>query len=66
MTTEEKIDHVYEFCIRMEPVVEDVKNLKQWKNGNGSAIPGAQFQLRLMWAAFVAVGAAIWHKFTKS
>jgi hypothetical protein len=60
ITPEDKLDKVYEFCIRMEPVIQDVKDLKKWKEGNG--IPGARFQLWLLWGVFAAVVTKLWTK----
>ena len=58
LTTEEKLNKVYEFCIRMEPVIQDVKDLKKWKEGNG--LPGARSQLWLLWVVFSAVAVKLW------
>jgi hypothetical protein len=52
-TIEEKIDDIHESMIRMEPVCEDVKSLKKWRDGNG--VPGAKFQLWVLWCLFIAV-----------
>lgn len=59
-TLEEKVDEIHNFCIRMESVVEDVKSLKKWRDGNG--LPGAKFQLWVVWVAFLAVLSKLWGK----
>lgn len=56
-TTEEKIDEIHDFTIRMEAVVEDVKSMKGWIYGNGW--PGARAQLYVLWGAFVIEGAIL-------
>lgn len=53
-TMEEQIAHIHEFCIRLEPTIEDVKSLKKWRDGNGR--PGARTQLYILWAGFILVG----------
>ena len=43
--------------IRLEPVVADVKEIKKWKVGNG--LPGAQFQIWVLWCLFIVIGAIL-------
>lgn len=57
-TIEEKIDKIHDTLIRMEPIIQDVERLKKWKDGNG--IPGAQFQLWVLWAVFIFVIVKMW------
>jgi len=57
-TTEEKIDDIHKALIRLEPVCEDVKSLKKWRDGNG--LPGARFQLWVLWFVFLAVLGKVW------
>jgi hypothetical protein len=58
LTDSEKLGKIHDFCIRMEPVIEDVKALKKWRDGNG--VPGARFQLWILWMSFLAVVGKIW------
>ena len=58
MTDEEFKTKVLEALIRLEPICEDVKSLKKWRDGNG--VPGARFQIYILWAVFCAVVAKIW------
>jgi len=58
ITTEEKLNKVYEFCIRMEPTVKEVEYNRKWREGNG--LPGAKFQLWVLWAVSVAIALKIW------
>lgn len=58
LTPDEKLTKVYEFCIRMEPVMDDVRSLKKWRDGNGW--PGAKFQLYILWFSFLAVLGKVW------
>jgi hypothetical protein len=58
LSPDDKLNKVYEFCIRMEPFMEDVKSLKKWRDGNG--VPGARFQLWVLWFSFLAVVGKIW------
>ena len=60
LTTEEKLNKVYEFCIRMERTIDEVDSLKKWRDGNG--LPGARFQLWLLWGVFAAVVTKLWTK----
>lgn len=57
----EKLTKVYEFCIRMERTIEDVATIKKWWDGEG-LIPGARFQLWILWAVFLAVVGKVWGK----
>ena len=36
---------------RLNTACEDVKSLKKWRDGNG--LPGAKFQIAVMWAVFI-------------
>ncbi len=56
-TLEEKVDVIYDYCIRMEPVIDDVSSLKKWRDGN--SWPGARFQVYVLWAVFVAILAKV-------
>ena len=60
MTDEEFRFKVLEALTRLEPVCEDVKSLKKWRDGNG--LPGARFQLWLLWGVFAAVVTKLWTK----
>ena len=53
-TTEGQVAAIYDFCIRMEPVVKAVNGLLKWRDGNG--LPGARTQLYILWGAFLIVG----------
>jgi len=55
--TKDKIQAIHDAMIRLEPVCEDVKKIKKWKEGNG--IPGAQFQLWVLWGLFLIISARI-------
>ena len=37
---------------------KDVTKLKEWRDGNG--VPGARFQIWVLWAVFMAVLAKLW------
>ena len=59
-SAEEKLDEVLAALIRLEPICEDVKSLKKWRDGNG--VPGAKFQLWVLWAVFSALVIKVWDK----
>ena len=58
-TDEDKLTRIYEFCIRMEPVIKDVTDLKKWRDGN-DFLPGARAQLWVLWIVFLAVLGKVW------
>lgn len=43
---------------RLNSLCHKVERIRKWKEGNG--VPGAQFQLWVLWAAFLAVLAKLW------
>lgn len=43
---------------KVNTVCDNVDGLTKWKDGNG--MPGAQFQIRVMWLCFVAILTKIW------
>lgn len=43
---------------KVNTTCEQVEALTKWKEGNG--MPGAQFQLRVMWLCFLAILGKIW------
>lgn len=56
-STEAQVAAIYDFCIRMEPVVKAVNNLQRWRDGNG--LPGARTQLYILWGAFLIMGSLL-------
>lgn len=42
---------------RLNNVCEDVKTLKKWRDGNG--MPGAKFQIAVMWVVFLFILAKV-------
>ena len=45
---------------RLNTLCHRVSRVEEWKEGNG--VPGAQFQLRVLWIVFLGVLAKIWGK----
>lgn len=43
---------------KLNTTCDKVDNVAAWKEGNGT--PGAQFQLRVMWACFIAIAVKLW------
>jgi len=43
---------------RLNSTCDKVDKVITWKEGNGT--PGAQFQLRVMWACFIAIAVKLW------
>lgn len=54
---EKRLNEIHDFLIRLEPICEDVRSLKKWRDGNG--IPGARFQLWVIWSLFMLLGAVL-------
>jgi hypothetical protein len=60
MNDEDFKTKVLESLIRLEPVCKNVESLMKWRDGNG--IPGARFQLGVLWAVFIALLVKVWGK----
>lgn len=43
---------------RLNALCHKVEKVRKWKDGNG--VPGAQFQLWVLWMVFLAVLAKVW------
>jgi hypothetical protein len=53
-----ELGKIHDFMIRLEPLIKDVECVKKWKDGNG--LPGAKFQLWVLWFVFLAVLGKVW------